>query len=71
MYDSELWRYSIGDNIWTWMSGSNGTSKSCYATFGLQGIEGSTVMPGGRADHALFYNAYAGVFYVHGGMNVI
>ena len=26
-------------------------------------------MPGGRYYHALFYNASAGVFYVHGGMN--
>ena len=70
-YSSDLWRYSVNDSIWTWMSGSNGTSNGNYATYGLQGIEGPTVTSGGRTAYALFYNATAGVFYVHGGMNVI
>ena len=65
---SDLWRYSVNDTIWTWMSGSDGTSNSYFATYGLQGIESSTVMPGGRRMPGFFYNASAGVFYIHGGM---
>ena len=54
--------------MWTWISGSDGTANSWLATYGLQGIEGPTVIPGGRSTFGMFYNASAGVFYIHGGM---
>ena len=67
-YLSNLWRYSVNDTMWTWMSGSDGSSSTYLATYGLQGIEGPTVTPGGRLSTGLFYNASAGVFYIQGGM---
>ena len=45
-YLNDLWKYDIGANQWTWMSGSNtGVPPSVYGT---QGVASSSNVPGGR-----------------------
>jgi len=43
---NDLWKYDIGTNMWTWMSGSNTTGQA--GVYGAQGVANSSNVPGAR-----------------------
>jgi hypothetical protein len=47
---SDLWRYSIATNEWTWMQGSNLALPSADPDYGTFQIPGPTNTPGGREE---------------------
>ncbi|MEO5673207.1 MAG: kelch repeat-containing protein, partial [Chitinophagales bacterium] len=47
---SDLWKYDINTNLWTWMSGFN--TLDVTAVFGTQGMADSANTPGGRLETA-------------------
>jgi len=44
--ESDLWKYSIANNEWTWMSGPNSTNNP--AVYGTKGVEAPGNIPSGR-----------------------
>ncbi|HYV94307.1 MAG TPA: kelch repeat-containing protein [Chitinophagales bacterium] len=47
---NDLWKYSIADNEWTWMKGSNVANSS--GIYGTQGVANTTNTPGARSETA-------------------
>ncbi len=44
---NDLWKYDIGTNKWTWMSGSNVGNR--YGIYGMRGVSSNSTVPGSRA----------------------
>ncbi len=61
---SDLWRYDIGNNIWTWMKGSNGYNQS--ANYGVRGLPDSANHPSARMVWTKWKD-HSGNFYFYGG----
>jgi len=62
---SDLWRYNIATNQWTWMKGNN--TGSDYGVYGSFQSEGSNNKPGARYAH-LGWKDGAGNFWLFGGL---
>ncbi len=61
---SDLWRYSINSNQWTWISGNAGiNSRGIYET---KGVSNSINTPGSRYS-SMFWNDDKGNFWLFGG----
>ena len=43
---NDLWKYSISNNSWTWISGNNTINQN--GIYGIQGISSSNNIPGSR-----------------------
>ena len=43
---NDLWKYSISNNEWTWISGNNTINQN--GIYGTQGISSSNNIPGSR-----------------------
>ena len=43
---NDLWKYSISNNAWTWISGNNTINQN--GIYGIQGISSSNNIPGSR-----------------------
>ncbi len=65
LYQSDLWRYNIATNIWTWMNGPTGTNIP--AVFGTQGVASATNNPGCRGEGSWTVTDNAGDLWVYGG----
>jgi N-acetylneuraminic acid mutarotase len=61
---NDLWRYSPGTNLWTWMSGS--AAVGAAAVFGTKGIAAIGNMPGAR-DSAISWTDSAGNLWLFSG----
>ncbi|NHI94974.1 MAG: galactose oxidase [Candidatus Lokiarchaeota archaeon] len=46
-YLNDLWKYDVGTNMWTWISGNY--SRNNNGTYGTKGVANSNNIPGGRA----------------------
>lgn len=53
-YTNDLWKYNIGSNNWTWISGSNVVGQ--FGQYGTMGVPSTTNAPGGR----FFPNGFVG-----------
>jgi len=61
---NDLWKYSPGTNVWTWMSGSNGYGQ--VGTYGTMGIPSPGNVPGARGDAATWTDS-SGNLWLFGG----
>ena len=62
---SDLWKYDISTNEWTWMKGP--ALQSQPGIYGLQGIPGIANNPGGREECAAAWTDNAGDLWLFGG----
>lgn len=47
---SDMWKYNIASNTWTWMNGGNSAATAGHtADYGTMGVASATNKPGGRA----------------------
>ena len=63
---SDIWKYDILTNEWTWMAGPNTTNN--LPVFGTQGIEAPGNTPGGRMVYTKWQDN-SGMFWLFGGRN--
>jgi len=49
---NDLWKYTISNNQWTWIGGSQSTNSA--PSYGTQGVFSSTNLPYGRYGHVLW-----------------
>ncbi|PBQ34371.1 hypothetical protein CNR22_22200 [Sphingobacteriaceae bacterium] len=61
---SDLWKYDITNNQWTWVRGSSGLSST--GLYGTMGVGNATTTPGGRAFSAV-WPEINGDLYMFGG----
>jgi N-acetylneuraminic acid mutarotase len=61
---SDIWKYSISSNQWTWINGPNVTNQP--GIYGTKGVGSSTNCPGAREFMAYWTDA-AGKFWMFGG----
>ena len=52
---NDLWKYNIGTNQWTWMSGSNNLNQS--GVYGSKGVAAATNHPGARSIYSSWKDA--------------
>jgi len=63
--NSDLWRYKISTNQWTWMKGPNTVDQP--GIYGVQGIPDSSNNPGSRSETAVGWTDNAGDLWLFGG----
>lgn len=63
-YFSDVWRYNIASNKWTWISGAN--TLATVPVYGTMGVAAAANTPGGR-DQASTWVDGVGNFYLFGG----
>lgn len=61
---NDLWKYNIGTNQWTWISGANTSNQ--LGVYGTKGISSSTNVPGSRQASVSWKDA-SGNFWLFGG----
>jgi N-acetylneuraminic acid mutarotase len=61
---SDLWKYSISTNQWTWMGGAS--ANSAAGVYGTKGVAAAANVPGGRVN-ALSWTDSSGNFWLFGG----
>ena len=61
---NDLWEYSLGTNVWTWIGGSS--SAAAAGTYGTQGVPAIDNAPGARAQAAGWVDS-SGNFWLFGG----
>ncbi len=64
---SDMWKYNIATNEWTWINGSKYTSEQ--PVFGTYQTFGATVTPGQRGETTCSWKDAAGNFWVYGGFD--
>ena len=64
---SDLWKYNISTNEWTWMKGPKLTNQP--AVYGIQGIPDSLNNPSARDECASSWSDNAGNLWLFGGFN--
>lgn len=64
-YLSDLWKYNISTNNWTWVKGDSAGSK--YSNYGIRGVSAAANKPGYRWTGACWVNS-SGNFLSFGGM---
>jgi N-acetylneuraminic acid mutarotase len=64
---NDLWKYSPGTGLWTWMSGS--TADNSVGTYGTQGVAASGNVPGARSSAASWVDR-SGNLWLFGGAGV-
>ncbi|MFI5150207.1 MAG: kelch repeat-containing protein [Bacteroidia bacterium] len=62
-----MWKYDIGNGMWTWMNGSGPSSTSSTA-YGPIGVEGASFHPGSRTGYTSFTDP-AGKMFLFGATN--
>jgi N-acetylneuraminic acid mutarotase len=65
---NDLWKYSPSTGLWTWVSGTSGTSGSSsgLAQYGTQGVAAAGNIPGGR-QQAVTWTDSSGNLWLFGG----
>jgi len=63
-YYNDLWKYTPGTGLWTWMSGDNTTGNS--GVYGTKGTAAGTNKPGARYGQASWIDG-SGNFWIFGG----
>lgn len=61
---SDLWKYDIAGNVWTWVKGDSMRNKP--AVYGTQGVAAAANSPGGRQD-GMGWTDSGGNFWMFGG----
>lgn len=61
---NDLWKYTIGNNQWTWMNGTSSANQN--GTYGTLGVPNPANMPGGRSYSQVWRDA-SGNFWLMGG----
>jgi hypothetical protein len=64
---SDLWKYDISTNEWTWMQGT--TAYNVAPVYGTQGVPSPTNTPGARREIATGWVDSAGDLWLFGGQN--
>lgn len=64
-YFSDMWKYHIATNTWTWMSGAN--TLNVLANHGTLNVQSAANTPGGRAVYARWTDSN-GIFWMFGGI---
>jgi N-acetylneuraminic acid mutarotase len=64
---NDLWRYSPGSGLWTWVRGSN--TRDAPGVYGTQGVAAAGSVPGGR-DGSVSWIDSAGNLWLFGGAGV-
>jgi len=64
---SDLWKFDIAINEWTWMKGPNTTGNN--GVYGVQGVPGPNNNPGSRWESAGAWTDNAGDLWLFGGYN--
>src|SRR5204863_8589158 len=62
---SNLWKYDISTNLWTWMKGPGVGYQT--GVYGVQGVPGINNYPGGRSEDPTAWVDNAGDFWLFGG----
>lgn len=65
LYGGDMWRYTIGSNMWTWMAGAQGTTSS--ATYGSVKTFSATSTPGTRTEATCTWVDGSGFMWLFGG----
>jgi len=65
---SDMWRYNVSTNEWTWMSGPNMVNQ--LANYGTKGVPAAINTPGGRTVYAKWKDSN-GNFWIFGGCDSI
>ncbi|MFI5151316.1 MAG: kelch repeat-containing protein [Bacteroidia bacterium] len=63
---SDLWKYNIASNQWTWMNGPN--TQGGGPTWGTQGVAAATNQPASRYESAASWTDNAGKLWMFGGL---
>ena len=63
---NDLWKYNIGTNQWTWVSGTNGSNQP--GVYGTQGVAAGTNYPGGRGTGSMAIDSN-NIMWFFGGAN--
>jgi N-acetylneuraminic acid mutarotase len=64
-YLNDLWKYSVANNQWVWMKGSNSSQQ--IGTYGTMGVPASANTPGSRYGAFGWCDPSTGNFYMFGG----
>ena len=64
VYLSDLWKYSVSSNQWTWMAGAN--ANSAAGLYGTKGVAAAANNPGGRVNGVSWTDS-SGNFWLFGG----
>jgi type IX secretion system substrate protein/galactose oxidase-like protein len=64
---SDLWKYDITGNVWTWMKGPNITNQA--GVYGIQGIPAPANNPGARWECGISWTDTAGDLWLFGGLS--
>ena len=62
---NDLWKYSLNDSTWTWVSGSNAINQT--GIYGEKGVVGADNIPGSRKQAFGWYDAVNQEFWLFGG----
>ncbi len=65
IYYTTLWKYEIGTNEWTWVSGTNTSNQA--GVYGTQGVPSPSNYPGSRGWGEVSWTDSAGNFWLFGG----
>lgn len=65
---SDLWKYNVQTNQWTWVGGSNGPGAP--AVFGVKRVASATNWPG-ATERAMCWTGRDGRFWMYGGSRVV
>lgn len=63
-YYNDLWKYDLGTNQWTWVSGTNLSNQ--LGTYGTKGVSSTANTPGGRRGQGMWLDL-AGNVWMYGG----
>jgi len=66
---SDLWRYSVATNEWTWMNGSNSALPASSPVYGTFQVPSATNTPGGREETTVNWVDTAGNLWFFGGFD--
>ncbi len=62
---NDLWKYSISNNSWTWISGNNTINQN--GIYGIQGISSSNNIPGSRDNSISWIDSLNNNLFLFGG----
>jgi hypothetical protein len=70
-YLTDMWKYDVDTNMWTWMSGSQiATEGAVLPVYGMPGIPSSNLTPGSRAEVAGRWVDQDGNLWLFGGQSL-
>ncbi len=66
---SDMWRYNVASNTWTWMQGPNATITNSSPVYGARAVEAAANTPGARYECDAVWTDNNGYLWLYGGLS--